>query len=469
MCSVMWNARVASQLRVMTYKFSVLRKDARKKVPLTVIHVFVSCALCSVIVHSGSGVSSGHYFSYVRTAADEWLLMNDRVVTKVDLSEVLKVQAYILVYYRDHAREKRIRDLKDRSAFAIQKTWARSCFRAKITARALARRAAEAVAARRRLREAAEEARPRIADIDERSGQKQEAAKLGVALAFQGWWRRLGARQWLAVGSRRQRVCAGLAFLGIGFVIAAMLWLWLWNCSSPRTDLVYLATGSGGVPPERADYATKQPTGAVLEWGVLDLANLQFSNMSVGPMLASMNGDSVALETFGETNRILIGWKPPLSSNPRPPPVEECWRKSRESTVKGANAIATGEGYPLDRKLDNEKAHEVACTASATVTTADSGSSVVGGNGVSSKPANNDAVNMVVGVGEDADREGGGGGSGGSGEDQRRQNGNTSNDELTKKGKRKVAEEKNFWLSSWQEAEADETSLLYFIRYGEWA
>lgn len=64
--------------------------------------------------------------------------------------------------------------------------------------------------------------------------------------------------------------------------------------------------------------------------------NFRFESEQNG---ALQTGDSVALETFGETNRILIGWKPPLSSNPRSPPVEECWMKSRENTVKGVSTV----------------------------------------------------------------------------------------------------------------------------------
>ena len=53
--------------------------------------------LTGVLVHQGRSCNSGHYLSYVRSGED-WFKTNDSVVTKVDVSVVLKQQAYILVY-----------------------------------------------------------------------------------------------------------------------------------------------------------------------------------------------------------------------------------------------------------------------------------------------------------------------------------------------------------------------------------
>lgn len=53
--------------------------------------------LTGVLVHQGRSCNSGHYLSYVRSG-EHWFKANDSVVTKVDISDVLKQQAYILVY-----------------------------------------------------------------------------------------------------------------------------------------------------------------------------------------------------------------------------------------------------------------------------------------------------------------------------------------------------------------------------------
>jgi hypothetical protein len=53
--------------------------------------------LVGVLVHQGRSCNSGHYLSYVKSGED-WFKANDSVVTKVDVSVVLKQQAYIVVY-----------------------------------------------------------------------------------------------------------------------------------------------------------------------------------------------------------------------------------------------------------------------------------------------------------------------------------------------------------------------------------
>ncbi|EJK46029.1 hypothetical protein THAOC_35324 [Thalassiosira oceanica] len=61
--------------------------------------------LVAVLVHRGRSCDRGHYFAYVRKGKD-WYLCNDSVVTKVDVSEVLKSQAYVLVYEVAGMKEK---------------------------------------------------------------------------------------------------------------------------------------------------------------------------------------------------------------------------------------------------------------------------------------------------------------------------------------------------------------------------
>jgi uncharacterized UBP type Zn finger protein len=52
--------------------------------------------LSSVIVHKGQ-MDTGHYVNYTREG-NEWFLFDDSKVTMVNESEVLKAEAYILVY-----------------------------------------------------------------------------------------------------------------------------------------------------------------------------------------------------------------------------------------------------------------------------------------------------------------------------------------------------------------------------------
>ena len=57
--------------------------------------------LYAVLVHSGSSMHMGHYFSYVRAADDQWYLMNDSSVRPVSISEVLEQRAYMLFYAKN--------------------------------------------------------------------------------------------------------------------------------------------------------------------------------------------------------------------------------------------------------------------------------------------------------------------------------------------------------------------------------
>jgi ubiquitin C-terminal hydrolase len=54
--------------------------------------------LTGVLVHAGSTIHSGHYFSYVQGANGSWTCMDDDRVSRASVQEVLSQQAYILIY-----------------------------------------------------------------------------------------------------------------------------------------------------------------------------------------------------------------------------------------------------------------------------------------------------------------------------------------------------------------------------------
>ena len=60
----------------------------------------LSYHLSAVIVHKGE-MSSGHYINYAREGTD-WFLFDDSKVVLVDESEVLKAEAYLLIYVIDN-------------------------------------------------------------------------------------------------------------------------------------------------------------------------------------------------------------------------------------------------------------------------------------------------------------------------------------------------------------------------------
>lgn len=72
--------------------------------------------LVSVIVHHGSSTSSGHYIAYVKSSAGQWFIADDSRVASVRIEQVLKQQAYILVYVRREPRHWRLQGAVDASA-----------------------------------------------------------------------------------------------------------------------------------------------------------------------------------------------------------------------------------------------------------------------------------------------------------------------------------------------------------------
>ncbi|TMW95369.1 hypothetical protein EJD97_009004 [Solanum chilense] len=54
--------------------------------------------LYAIIVHSGSSMSSGHYYSFIRCAPNEWYKFNDKQVDFVEEDIVLSQEAYIILY-----------------------------------------------------------------------------------------------------------------------------------------------------------------------------------------------------------------------------------------------------------------------------------------------------------------------------------------------------------------------------------
>eukprot|EP00793_Prasinoderma_coloniale_P003853 PRCOL_00003230-RA len=59
--------------------------------------------LYAVLVHAGSGASSGHYYAFVRDA-EGWWRADDSRVSRCSQEEALRAQAYIAFYSQDDAR-----------------------------------------------------------------------------------------------------------------------------------------------------------------------------------------------------------------------------------------------------------------------------------------------------------------------------------------------------------------------------
>lgn len=58
-------------------------------------------SLAAVVVHSGGGVNSGHYYAFGRAPDGAWYEYDDSTVTKVSVQQALRQQAYMLVYLAD--------------------------------------------------------------------------------------------------------------------------------------------------------------------------------------------------------------------------------------------------------------------------------------------------------------------------------------------------------------------------------
>ena len=56
--------------------------------------------LCGVVVHHGHSVHSGHYVAYVKAPNQQWLEMDDNIVSSCSIKKVLATSAYILFYSR---------------------------------------------------------------------------------------------------------------------------------------------------------------------------------------------------------------------------------------------------------------------------------------------------------------------------------------------------------------------------------
>lgn len=62
-----------------------------------------------MLIHTGSTVDSGHYFSYVRASNNDWYIFNDHSVKKTDKHVVLKQKPYLLFYEKLIERPKKLK------------------------------------------------------------------------------------------------------------------------------------------------------------------------------------------------------------------------------------------------------------------------------------------------------------------------------------------------------------------------
>lgn len=67
----------------------------------------VNYNLQAVVVHSGKDDNSGHYYAYVKTSQNNWYLLDDTRIIKVNITEVLNQKAYLLFYSKATYENKR--------------------------------------------------------------------------------------------------------------------------------------------------------------------------------------------------------------------------------------------------------------------------------------------------------------------------------------------------------------------------
>ena len=51
-----------------------------------------------MLVHEGSSVNSGHYYSYVKASNNDWYIFNDHSVKKAEKNKILIQKPYLLFY-----------------------------------------------------------------------------------------------------------------------------------------------------------------------------------------------------------------------------------------------------------------------------------------------------------------------------------------------------------------------------------
>jgi len=54
--------------------------------------------ICSMLIHKGTSIDSGHYYSFVRASNNDWYIFNDHSVKKVERHFVLEQKPYLLFY-----------------------------------------------------------------------------------------------------------------------------------------------------------------------------------------------------------------------------------------------------------------------------------------------------------------------------------------------------------------------------------
>lgn len=75
--------------------------------------------LNAIIVHSGTSTNNGHYYCYVKDPKENWYLINDSEVQQISPQEILKDEAYILIYSKADTNNQ-ITNLKNLIINAIQ-------------------------------------------------------------------------------------------------------------------------------------------------------------------------------------------------------------------------------------------------------------------------------------------------------------------------------------------------------------